>query len=319
MQDIEGFTVEDCEKFYRTYYAPNNATLVIVGDFDPERVLGKLQEMYGGYRSATIPDPPLEAEPEQTAERRLDLIKLTPTWKLNLGYRSPAWATPITAAQRAQRSVVRGSLLALGQGIGARSGDGGGRPRLALAAARIRACSRSSSAPARASAPISCSRPIDEGLARVLTEPISSDELERAKARIELGLLQGLMTNEGKASTIGFYEVVQGNPPPGSIVLLGLSEIRPQQLQELVGSLSEPEIAHRDPGRAADSSGGCRWRSRMSAVGPAVLLETRRRNTTDSRRISTRSGADEDPQGLEGLTRIAGRLMRRYGGRKEPG
>jgi predicted Zn-dependent peptidase len=41
------------------------------------------------------------------------------------------------------------------------------------------------------------------------------------------------MTNEGKASTIGFYEVVLGNPAAGFDRLLALSEVRPQQLREL--------------------------------------------------------------------------------------
>ena len=52
----------------------------------------------------------------------------------------------------------------------------------------------------------------------------------RVRARIELGLLQGLSTNEGKASTIGFYEVVLGNPSAGFDRLLGLLELDPQQL-----------------------------------------------------------------------------------------
>src|SRR5205814_8619975 len=56
---------------------------------------------------------------------------------------------------------------------------------------------------------------IDAEIAKVRREPISLDELTRAKARIELGLLQGLATNEGKASTIGFYEVVIGSPAAG--------------------------------------------------------------------------------------------------------
>ena len=76
---------------------------------------------------------------------------------------------------------------------------------------------------------------VDQEIDRLVAEPVSNDELERAKARTELGLLQGLQTNEGKASTIGFYEVVLGNPAAGFERLQGLSELRPGQLRDLAG------------------------------------------------------------------------------------
>ena len=233
MADIQGFTVEDCQKFYRTYYAPNNATLVLVGDFDPERALAKLQECYGGYRAAAIPEPPLEAEPEQTAERVRALTKLTPTWKLNLGYRSPALGHP----DHLPLSVLTEVLF------------GGRSSRLVKALVRDREMAgdvRGSLSPLRDPGLLEIfvsgregfradqlQSAVDVEIDRVLAEPISLDELERAKARIELGLLQGLQTNEGKASTIGFYEVVLGNPAAGFDRLQALSEIRPQPLRDL--------------------------------------------------------------------------------------
>jgi predicted Zn-dependent peptidase len=54
----------------------------------------------------------------------------------------------------------------------------------------------------------------------------------RATARIELSLLQGLSTNEGKASTIGFYEVVLGNPTAGFERLSALAGVRIEHLTE---------------------------------------------------------------------------------------
>jgi zinc protease len=235
MKDIEGFTVEDCQKFYRTYYAPNNATLVLVGDVSPERALSKLQEVYGGYRSATVPEPPLEPEPEQAAERRSEVTKLTPTWKINLGYRSPA----LGHADHLPLSVLCEVLF------------GGRSSRLVKALVRDREMAgdvRGSLSPLRDPGLLELFVSAREGFSadqllgavdveidRLLAEPISDDEFERAKARIELGLLQGLQTNEGKASTIGFYEVVLGNPAAGFERLLGLNEIRPNQLQELAG------------------------------------------------------------------------------------
>jgi len=56
----------------------------------------------------------------------------------------------------------------------------------------------------------------------------------------------------------------------------------------------------------------------MSAAGPALLLERDASIPLIHAGISTRSGADEDPEGLEGLSRIAGRLMRRTAGGKSP-
>jgi predicted Zn-dependent peptidase len=73
---------------------------------------------------------------------------------------------------------------------------------------------------------------VDAELDRVLGEPVTADELVRATARIELSLLQGLSTNEGKASTIGFYEVVLGNPTAGFERLSALAGVRIEHLTE---------------------------------------------------------------------------------------
>jgi zinc protease len=230
MKDIESFDVDDCQTFYRTYYAPNNATLVVVGDVTPAAVLRKLQDAYGSYRPAPIPAPPSAPEPEQRAEKRLEVTKLTPTWKLNIGYHSPALSHPdhlplsvltevlfggrssrvfkVLVRERELASDVRGSLSPLADPglfeifVSAREG---------VSAEQLLEV-------------------VDAELDRVLAQPVSEDELLRATARIELSLLQGLSNNEGKASTIGFYEVVLGNPVAGFERLSALSSLRPDDL-----------------------------------------------------------------------------------------
>jgi zinc protease len=67
MADIEGFTTEDCAEFYRTYYAPNNATLVVVGDVSAARLLALVSAAYGDIapascRSKTCTPSPLSAK-----------------------------------------------------------------------------------------------------------------------------------------------------------------------------------------------------------------------------------------------------------------
>ena len=230
MSDIESFDVDDCQTFYRTFYAPNNATLVVVGDVEPERVLRKLQDAYGSYTPAPIPEPPSVREPEQRGEKRLEVTKLTPTWKLNIGYHSPA----LNHADHLPLSVLSEVLF------------GGRSSRLLKVLVReleLASDVRASLSPladpglfeifVSAREGVSAEQlleVVDAELDRVLSEPITDDEVRRATARIELSLLQGLSNNEGKASTIGFYEVVLGNPIAGFERLSALSSVRPEDL-----------------------------------------------------------------------------------------
>jgi zinc protease len=69
MEHILGFNEADCQAFYRTYYAPNNATLVVVGDVREAEILGVIETHYGGMRSQEVPPPPNVVEPVQTAPR----------------------------------------------------------------------------------------------------------------------------------------------------------------------------------------------------------------------------------------------------------
>ena len=56
MRDIRGFTVRDCQQFYRTHYAPSNATVVIAGDFNERKALSLVQKRYGGMSAARTAD-----------------------------------------------------------------------------------------------------------------------------------------------------------------------------------------------------------------------------------------------------------------------
>ncbi|MBI4265063.1 MAG: insulinase family protein [Acidobacteria bacterium] len=69
-EDIQAVALEDVNRFFRQYYAPNNATMAIVGDFDPAQVKALVQKYFGTLRRG--PDvPPIKAEtPRITAERR---------------------------------------------------------------------------------------------------------------------------------------------------------------------------------------------------------------------------------------------------------
>jgi zinc protease len=211
MEDIQGFTTSDCASFYTTYYAPNNATVVIVGDIDEESVLTLVREHYGPIAAADIPAHEFQVEPEQTSERRLELEKQTPTEKLCVGYHAPALGQPDYA-----RLTVLNEIL-----FGGRSSR---LYRALISEGELASEARGSLSPSRdpglyelwvslrdgRSAEEALSV-VEWSLAGLVRDGILESELEKAKNRLELGFLHGMETASGKAEQIGFYETVLGD------------------------------------------------------------------------------------------------------------
>jgi zinc protease len=212
MQDIQGFTPEDCETFYRTYYAPNNAVVVVVGDFQDERLLALMQKAYGGIPRSVIPSDDAEPEPPQLELREVTIHKPTPTDKLIVGYHGPALGDgdhiALTVlnevlfggrASRLYRALVIDTETCIEtRGWVSTFKDEGlyemyGTAREGKTTADILAI-------------------LDREIARVTAEVVTEDELARAKAKLELSLLQSLETMNGKAEQIGFFETVLGEP-----------------------------------------------------------------------------------------------------------
>ena len=212
MKDIENFTPDDCVAFYRTYYAPNNATVVVVGDVVEKDVLTRIRDAYGAIPASEIPEEDTQPEPPQRDQRELTLRKPTPSEKLLVGYRGPA----LGDADHATCVVLNEVLF------------GGRASRLYRELVTMReACTEVrgwvstfrdpglyelyfTARPGVAGESILSTLAVE--LARVKSELVSAEELDRAKARLELGLLQSLETTSGKAEQIGFYDTVLGDP-----------------------------------------------------------------------------------------------------------
>ncbi|GEM_PF-78809 len=90
MEDLDAATVEDAQEFFNTYYAPNNAVLAIVGDFNPAEAK-RLVEKYFGTIPARVPPPPVIInEPEREREKRLTLVdKYANIPAVFIGYGTP--------------------------------------------------------------------------------------------------------------------------------------------------------------------------------------------------------------------------------------
>jgi predicted Zn-dependent peptidase len=70
MRDLDNATLQDVQQFFRTYYAPNNAALVLVGDLDPAATLEKVKKYFGSIPAQPAPPPVDLTEPEHYGERR---------------------------------------------------------------------------------------------------------------------------------------------------------------------------------------------------------------------------------------------------------
>jgi zinc protease len=93
--DLDAATLADAESFFRTYYAPNNAVVVVTGDFQADQARGWIEKYFGVLPSRTQPAKPDISEPKQTAERRssrVDSLATRPA--LGIAYHVPDRYTP---------------------------------------------------------------------------------------------------------------------------------------------------------------------------------------------------------------------------------
>ena len=95
LADIEAATLKDAKDFSHTYYAPNNAALALVGDFDPEQARKWVEKYFGGIPASQLPAKPDLTEPRQQAEQRFTKTdKLASKPALAVAYHMPERGTP---------------------------------------------------------------------------------------------------------------------------------------------------------------------------------------------------------------------------------
>ena len=103
MSDIKNYTVEDLRAWYKRWYAPNNAILVVVGDVDPDEVIKLAKQTYGQYKAQEIVQAKPQIEVQQEGERRITLKEATETPQVLMGFHVP---TLVTAKDEKERREV---------------------------------------------------------------------------------------------------------------------------------------------------------------------------------------------------------------------
>jgi zinc protease len=211
MEDIRALSLPEIRAFYRTWYAPNNATIVCVGDFDEIQLKDLVAHSYGAIPPAALPAVALVPEPEQTRERVVRAPKPIATDRLLVGYKAPGqdeadWATlEIVATLLAGCPSARLYRRLVIDREAASSVDAQLTPfrdpsllRLAVTAARGHTADEILGA-------------IDGELAVMAERPPQRAEVEKAKAIAETDFWTSLVDVDGKAEAIGHYETALGD------------------------------------------------------------------------------------------------------------
>jgi zinc protease len=90
LSDLETMTREDLYGYYRRFYVPNNATLVIVGDVDVKDAMRRVVQHFGAIEPREVMRRPSTKEPPQLGERRLTVSREGTTAYLKIGYHAPS-------------------------------------------------------------------------------------------------------------------------------------------------------------------------------------------------------------------------------------
>jgi predicted Zn-dependent peptidase len=216
MADLDAASVDDVKAFFRLHYAPNNAVVTVVGDVEPERVREWAARYFGGIPAnpnlpAKLPD--LSLPPTLGTEIREIVPDRVPLPRIYWGLRAPVYGDP-----RLDALDLAGQILAGGKG--SRLHQRLVREdRLAQDATFF---SMGFTGGASVSAGWATARPgVDlevleaaywEELERIATEPVTEDELDRAKALTEADELGALMRVEERADRLSMYATLFDDP-----------------------------------------------------------------------------------------------------------
>jgi len=211
IEDLEKVTPADCQRFYDTYYQPNNATLVVIGDIDETSVRKLVDQHFGPIPKA--PDPPrtTAVEPPQTALREETLRIEVQIPVVVGGYHIPRAADPDVPAlevlaavlsagesSRMHQRLVRREHLAVAAGGVTETLE---HPGLFIVFAAY--------LPDRDAGRVQAV--LAEEIARVRDQPIARDELDKAKNQLAAGFVFGLQTVDGIAQALGRAQYVEGD------------------------------------------------------------------------------------------------------------
>jgi predicted Zn-dependent peptidase len=241
MQDLDAAQLDWIRAFHAAYYAPNNATLSLAGDFDSAQALQLIQKYFGDAKAVTTPAFTPGALQEQTQERRLEVQD--PNAKTpGILY---GWVIPQSRAPEHYALDLAATILGFGDSsvleskmvrdegllrdIGVWTNDHRGPDLFELQALLTE---RADKAKVEAR--------LNEEISRLATQGPTAAELDKARQRLQSFLLFGLEGNLQRAMQLGSYELFYGDARLLNEELEHFFAVTPEQVQAAVAKFLTP-------------------------------------------------------------------------------
>ena len=211
MDDIQNLTRQDLVDYYKLYYAPNNAFIVMTGDFSTQEMLPKIKAAFGNIPRGPEPPKVRAEEPPQQGERRVTLKKEAELPFVLMYYHTPNLKSPDSYALDVLSVVLAGGRSSrlyhdlvyqkrLARSVDADYNGLAIDPSVFSVTAQLM--------PGKEPAEIE--REVDRLLEQMKAELISDRELQKAKNQIESEFIYAQDSIFGQAMKIGYYEAVGG-------------------------------------------------------------------------------------------------------------
>jgi zinc protease len=212
MKDIEAVTADKALRFYRTFYAPNNAVVVVAGRFDEAATLAAIGLRYGPLAPSTI--LPRQAVPPERAPSsavRAEVTRPVAADRLVVGLPAPGLGEPDRAPFEMAAELLAGGpssrlfrILVVSKEIASSvNGDAAPTRDPGLYALWVQATKGHSAEETEAI--------VEAELARLREELVPAAELSKARMQLETGLWRGLTSSEGRAEQLGEFEICAGD------------------------------------------------------------------------------------------------------------
>jgi zinc protease len=210
MEDLDTIRLADAQRYFDTYYSPNNATLVLTGDFATAELMKRIEAYFGKLPARAKPDPVVVKEPEQQGERRITLVKDAALPGVMIGFKTPAASHPDTPVLQVLATI-------LGQGQSSRLYRKLVYGQLATevwvdflnlthpSLIEIYAQAQSGKTAAE------CEAAIYEVLRDLQASGAAAEELQKAKNQLRVDVVRNLQEIFAKAYYLGLYEVRHGD------------------------------------------------------------------------------------------------------------